>query len=293
MRLRISFFILADWYSPARAGLFQTELKYKNVFSILYYIMSKNNLKSSQKQSVVVKIGDTTYKRRRPKRKIGIKKIVPIINTGPFVTGILATPSTYPGSGSASTFQNISPFQPRNIIAADPRIPIQPIDQPEAYDRLFPGPGRLLNRRPREFDLESNISDVTDASSYSIFPEDFRSVASQVSESRRGLEMIEIPQRGMGSSINPPSIEEIRKTQLTPQQQMDLLYSQQFVNPTFNNNRFSSEENFRNYESGNPSTILDRRLSRKEGFNLSPNFPIPDPGQPLFQDSVNGSIDFK
>lgn len=255
--------------------------------------MSKNNLKSSQKQSVVVKIGDTTYKRRRPKRKVGIKKI-PIINTGPFVTGILATPSSFPGSGSASTFQNISPFQPRNIIAADPRSPIQPIYQPEAYDSLFPGPGLLLNRRPREFDLESDISDVTGASSYnSGFPEDFRSVASQVSESSRGLEMIEIPQRGMGSSINPPSIEEIRKTQLTPQQQIDLLYSQQFVNPTFNNNRFSSEENLRNYERGNPSSIIERRLSRREGFNLSPNFPIPEAGQPVFQDSDNGSIDFK
>jgi len=177
--------------------------------------MSKNNLKSSQKQSVVVKIGDTTYKRRRPKKKVSIKKI-PIINTGPFVTGILSTPSMTPGS--ASVQPNISPFfQPRAVIAAGPPIIQRPINEPEAYDSLFSGPGRLLNRRPREFDLESDISDITDASSYgtvssynSGLPKEFRSVASQNSISSRGLEQIEIPVQGMGSNINPPSLYEIR-----------------------------------------------------------------------------------
>lgn len=189
--------------------------------------MSKNNLKSSQKQSVVVKIGDTTYKRRRPKRKVGIKKISPIINTGPFVTGILATPSSFPSSGSASTFQNISPFQPRNIIAADPRSPIQPIYQPEAYNSLFPGPGQLvLNARPsylKQFDSDiqevpspyknrsPSIYSITSDESSQWLPEDFRNIASQNISSGLSLETISIPQQGMGSNVSPVKMEDYGK----------------------------------------------------------------------------------
>jgi hypothetical protein len=186
--------------------------------------MSKNNLKSSQKQSVVVKIGDTTYKRRKPKRKVVVKKI-PIINTGPFVTGILSTPLMTPGS--AATQSNISPFfQPRYVIAAGPPIINKPMNEPQAYDSLFPGTGRLLlDRRPdylRQF--SSDIQEVPSPyrnrspSIYSInsedsewsrnMPEEFRSVASQNIFSGLSLETIPIPQQGMGSNISPIKMED-------------------------------------------------------------------------------------
>jgi len=190
--------------------------------------MSKNNLKSSQKQSVVVKIEDTTYKRRRPKRKIGVKKI-PIINTGPFVTGISASPSMTPGS--ASTQSNISPFfQPRAVIASGPPIIQRPIDEPHAYNSLFQGPGRLIQDRllnPRPEYLRQFSSDIQEVPSpyknrspsiYSInsedsewsrnMPEEFRSVASQNLSSGLSLEKIDIPQQGMGSNISPVKMED-------------------------------------------------------------------------------------
>jgi hypothetical protein len=176
-----------------------------------------------QKQSQSVSIRIETPKPKRAPRKSS-KKMVSIINTGPVLSTVLSStagpafinnPHAISHSGRHNGLVSIAkddyPSFVRNTISipADPRHPIQPIYQPWAYDSGFQqggsGAGRILGQRPREWDIESDISDITYQGSMPFVDNSIRNSISGLS-----LETIPIPQQGMGSSIaSNPSIESL------------------------------------------------------------------------------------